>query len=214
MLFACDRTQFPLVRLTNPQIEVHLLPLTKVQFEQFLAETARFGDGWYEQLLSLNSRVSWRCFSDLQRERLFLTGILPEELSEFARWLGAGFDLPTVDEWRSACEALGCVSADRLEEVLPLLCEPARVILQKLHHQWSPSTLAEIGLFRYGVVEWVRDDHRWVGLGSPRSDFHSNLWNPLETLVVPTQYPDRLHFFGGRLVRRLAQGTKSSRRSS
>lgn len=105
MQWSCDRTGFPLVAIPGLGMEVHLLPVTKVQFERFLAEPDAFGDTWYEEALALNPRVPSRQFTAKNRERLFLTGILPEEALAFAKWLGAGFDLPTVTEWREIHKA-------------------------------------------------------------------------------------------------------------
>ncbi len=41
-----------------------------------------------------------------EQERLFITGLWPDEALAFARWLGEGFDLPTLAEWRAIYAAL------------------------------------------------------------------------------------------------------------
>ena len=101
MRFSCDRTGFPLITVPEAMVAMHLLPVTKVQFERFLAEPNTYGDAWYEEVLTLNPRISYRQCTAENRERLFLTGIVPEEALAFARWMGDGFDLPTVAEWRA-----------------------------------------------------------------------------------------------------------------
>ena len=99
MRLCCDRTGFPLLRLDALGLEVGLLPCAKVQFEAFLAEPdERFGDAWYEAVLAVNPRDGWR-LPPAAEERLFLTGVLPDEALAFLRWLGPGFDLPSVQEW-------------------------------------------------------------------------------------------------------------------
>ena len=106
MLFSCDRTGFPLIAVPEVAAHVQLLPVTKAQFECFIVEPNPFGDAWYEEVLQLNPRVTYRRYGADERARLFLTGILPEEALLFARWVGEGFDLPTVDEWRAIYAAL------------------------------------------------------------------------------------------------------------
>ena len=85
MQFSCDRTGFPLIAVPSVGVEVQLLPVTKIQFECFLAEPNDFGDAWYEEVLTFNPRISYRQFMADTRERLFITGILPEEALAFAR---------------------------------------------------------------------------------------------------------------------------------
>jgi hypothetical protein len=41
-----------------------------------------------------------------------------------------------------------------------------------------------------------------VGLGSPRTEFQPNLWDPLTKEVKPIDPNERLPYFGFRLVRR------------
>ncbi|MCI0529260.1 MAG: formylglycine-generating enzyme family protein [Nitrospira sp.] len=106
MLFSYDRTGFPLIPLYRAGVEVHWLPVTKVQLECFLAETGRLGNDWYEEVLKLNPQVSYSEFTGDHREQLFVTGILPEEALAFARWMEDRFDLPTVEEWRTIYEEL------------------------------------------------------------------------------------------------------------
>src|SRR5712692_8216258 len=100
MRLCCDRTGFPLLEWAETGLAMSLLPVTKVQFECFLAEPNEFGDKWYEEVLAVSPRVPWRQFDTGNRERLFLTGIQPNEALAFARWLGEDFDLPTEAEWR------------------------------------------------------------------------------------------------------------------
>jgi hypothetical protein len=199
-----DKTGFPLLRIPQPQVDVQLLPVTKVQFERFLAEPNQFGDVWYEEVLSLNPRVSYRRFTAEHRERLFLTGILPEEALAFARWLGSGFDLPTVEEWGAIyteLEKAWTLPSSLADFLAQRGTHPAAMIIQRLTKELQPQSLLDLSLMPGGVVEWVRQGNSWVGLGAPRPKFHPNVWSPLE--VRSTRSGERLKFLGFRLVRRI-----------
>ncbi len=94
--------------------------------------------------LTLNPRVSPQRFTPEQRERLFLTGLLAAEAEAYAAWLGDGYRLPTVTEWRAiyrcfqsiklnchsgkdagiqsqGCEALGSSGSSAVTHSLPSL---------------------------------------------------------------------------------------------
>ena len=106
MLITSDRTGFPLVAIEEAGVEVHLLPITIGQFRQFVTETEAITATEYDKLWALNMAVAPDRFRAEERERLFVTGVLPPEALAFARWLGEGFDLPTVKEWRAVYAAL------------------------------------------------------------------------------------------------------------
>lgn len=202
MRFSCDRTGFPLVTVAEGRIQAHLLPVTKVQCERFLAEPNAFDDTWYEGVLALNPRLSVHRLTNETREQAFLTGLLAEEALAFARWLGDGFDLPTIEEWRMLCRELehqpvpGLMGAD--------MTPACAVLLERLKVQLRPRSLLDLSLLRGGVVEWVRKGKDCLGLGAPRQEFHPNLWDPLTDEVRPLRPQERVPFFGCRLVRRLS----------
>jgi formylglycine-generating enzyme required for sulfatase activity len=106
MLISTDRTGFPLVVVEEAGVEIQLLPVTKWQFAQFMAEAKTELQEAYQEMLTLNPAAAHEHFSDREREQLFVSGILPEEALAFARWLGEGFDLPTLKEWRAVYAAL------------------------------------------------------------------------------------------------------------
>ena len=199
---SCDPSGFPLIAVAESGLEVHLLPVTKVQFERFLAEPNAFGDTWYEQILPGNPRIPPHGLTTENREGLFLSGVLPGEALAFARWLGEDYDLPPVQEWRAAYAALQGAPL----YLPPLLSQcPARPvgpILEGLVAQLCPSSLLDLSLMRGGLVEWVRQDSGWAGLGSPRPAFQPNLWDPLAETVRPIRPGERVPYFGFRLVRR------------
>ncbi|HEX2987775.1 MAG TPA: SUMF1/EgtB/PvdO family nonheme iron enzyme [Chloroflexota bacterium] len=200
MQLGVDRTGFPLLRLPLTGIEMHALPITKVQFERFLADPNEYGDSWYEAVLAVNPRVAPYAFSAENRERLLLTGILPFEVEAFCAWLGEGFRVPTAEEWRAAYNELGSIPREAVAGLqdLPAI---AAGILHRLAAQIPTGSAREFALLAGGVVEWVRRGDSWLGLGAPRYQFHRNAWNPLFNEVRPIRAGDRLPFFGFRLVR-------------
>jgi hypothetical protein len=204
MCFSYDRTNFPLVTVPGMAVQVHLLPVTKVQFERFIAEADNdLENSWYDQVLALNPRVSYRRFTAKDQERLFITGVLPDEARAFAQWMGTGFSLPTLEEWRSIYRQLDQIPLSSQRESLGSVTGPARIIIDKLLPQYQEGTLLNLSLMTGGIVEWVQQrNNSWVGLGRPRSSFFSNLFDPLTVTVEPIGMIERLHYFGFRLLRR------------
>ena len=199
-----DRTGFPYVELEDPALAVSLLPLTKLQFEVYLADLTPQGDKWYDEVLALNPRVSPQRFTSEQRERLFLTGLLAAEAQDFAAWLGDGYRLPTVAEWRAIYRCF------QSTEFTPFAASStpdgkATALLRRLEQQTRPQTLLDFSLMRGGLVEWVLDGNTWTGLGKPRSSFQPNLWDPLRETVPPVRLSQCVFFFGVRLVRDIAK---------
>ena len=93
MFYGYDRTGFPLIPMFETGLEAHLLPVTKIQFENFLKDTDRSDDAGYKEMLQLNPKASHQKFTSENREQLFITGVLPAEVTDFARWMGADYDL-------------------------------------------------------------------------------------------------------------------------
>jgi hypothetical protein len=203
--FTFDRTGFPLLRLPHLRLDVHLLPVTKLQFEQFLATEQGYGDRWYEQLLNLNPRVSYHDFPDPLREQLFLTGILPPEAERFALWLGDGFGLPTAEQWGRIfghLERRKDAVKTTFQAIRREAASAPRHILQRLAEQIGDASPQQQGLWIGGVVEWVAGLRAgWAGLGAPRPQFYPNLFRPPADLVRPISGAERQKQFGFRLIR-------------
>ncbi|HOF88396.1 MAG TPA: SUMF1/EgtB/PvdO family nonheme iron enzyme [Armatimonadota bacterium] len=205
MLFSCDRTGFPLVQIPGTALRLHLLPVSKVQFERYLAEPGAVGDDWYSAVLAVNPRASYRAAGDADRERLLLTGILPDEAVHFARWLGPGFDLPTADEWRRGyCALSSCYTWQaELDRALAQAAPAARELVGTLRRLLNPAPLHQLALMEGGVLEWVRDGARWAGYGKPRPACYEVICEPLSCPpVTPMRAAERLPFFGFRAVKR------------
>jgi hypothetical protein len=180
-LLSDDRTRFPLLELSDDGLALALWPTAKVQAEQWLADTAGPGNGWYEEVLAVSPRASWRHFTAAERERLLLTGARPEEAVAFCRWLGTGFDLPTAEEWRTADRALRFrrLTETARESLRGAMGHPAaRALLEHLLEQ-QPTTWGELMLLSGGVFEWVYYGREFRGLGGrTRPEFFTCLFNP------------------------------------
>jgi len=209
MHFAMDSTGYPLIYIEPLESWLQLLPVSKMQFEQFLAQPNEYDDHWYEQLLALNPRVPFRHFDRTNYEQLFLTGIRPDEAQDFARWLGQGFRLPTVPEWREAYGWLIEQSALPRPGVWDGLSLSAQVIWKRLWDQQISGELrlAHQALLENGVLEWVSElgtvGSRSGGMGTPRPNFWSILRQPTDEPAFPLDLNNRitLRSFGFRLLR-------------
>lgn len=200
----CDRTHFPMVCLPSLGFSFHLLPVTKVQFERYLGDPGQPGDLWYDEILATAPRASWRSFVAEKREQLFLTGILPSEAVDFARWLGPDYRLPSREEWRTIYAELNSDRGKRarLGELDTREWDPAaKRVVGAISRQMGSLLLADVCLLRRhsGLVEWTRHGGSWIGLGSPRLGFHPNLWDPLVDDSV-NDTTTRLPFVGFRLI--------------
>lgn len=206
MWSGCDRLGFPLLRLPRRSFRFHLLPVTKAQFEQYLAEPGGWGDAWYADILAVAPRASWRSFRPEDRERVFMTGVLPDEAMRYALWMGPAFDLPNEAEWRDTFRELNR-SAATLADIDRRGWSPiALQIADSICDQLGTDRLADVALLRQrmGLVEWTRGKRVWRGLGSPRHEFWPNLWNPLGSDHVKDE-GTRLKYVGFRLIERAAQ---------
>jgi formylglycine-generating enzyme required for sulfatase activity len=200
-----DQLGFPLVRIEGLGLSVALLPITKVQFERFIAEPNSHGDTWYDEILGINPRLSWRRAHSGPRERLFLTGALPSEALAFASWAGIGLDLPTVEEWRAVFRYMirtrlagSCVEGLDNKRVHPA----ARAIVELIVSEAQPKTWGELALLRGGVIEWVREDENFKGLGAPRPQFLPSVFNPERDEPLFPLQDQRSRYFGFRLLQR------------
>ena len=200
----CDPTGFPLIPLPELAVAVQLLPLTKVQYECFLSQPGLPGDLHYEQLLELNPRVSCGAVTERNREGLFVTGILPAEAEQVAQWFGTAWRIPSKEEWQSIYGALAGNSHPFDSCDRQTLSRLAAKTIDALQARSCPSGLLERCLFRGGILEWVRFDGEWGGLGEPRPEFASYLIDPAHgDPIVPIRSDRRMKEFGARLIRAL-----------
>jgi hypothetical protein len=218
MSLFCDRTGFPVIELPGQGLAIHLLPVAKTQFERYLSETAAWGDQEYQEVLTVSPRVSWRHFTSEDREKVFLTGIRPEEAEAFGAWLGEGWRLPTVHEWRLANQFLSGTPLTQpfLDELAKSgLNSTAAGILSNMLKYAHPKDLGEFCLFKKGVIEWVTHQNNYGGLGETRWEFAPILCQPLQgDPLEPLDRQQRIHYFGARLVCAHPAGPPASPRTA
>lgn len=170
-----DASGYPLIFVEPLGAYVHLFPVTKQQFEKFIASDRQreLDDEWYEEILTLNPRASYISSNMPARERLFMTGITPDEALAFGRWLGRDYQLLTAQEWHTCYEWFADQSSPSAP---PDLSEPlsqdALVIWNTVSCQWlercGQSNLRELSLMTQGILEWVVErPGRYCGLGEP-----------------------------------------------
>lgn len=203
MRWSSDRTGFPVLEVPGTGMCVQLLPIAKVQWEIFLSETDRFGDGHYQELLTVLPRVSWRAFSDEEREQAFLGGVCPKEAQTFASWMQEGMRLPTTEEWRCLYSALERRSVDKKDRrALFGSCtsEPSMRLVEQVWDQLGPRVWTELMLLDGGLHEWAEDRNGFVGLGRPRHAFLATCTAPTASTTPLPGHP-RAARFGFRLVR-------------
>ena len=212
-----SRTNFPMVWIEELGAYMNWIPVTKVQFEYFLCEVndSQFDESWYDEILSLNRRVSPTAIRNTNYWQAFITGVLPSESQRYARWCGQGYTLPTIEEWMTAYRALKQKPPEDIAAVLGLskLNERARAIIQRIDSA-SQNALKQLGyprmraeqmLFRLGVLEWVECrnlTNRWGGIGETYADFHSALFSPEagQPRLPKDPETDRIPYYGFRLL--------------
>jgi hypothetical protein len=189
-----DRTGFPYIHIPELDIELALLPVLKVQYERYLAEPTGPGNAWYEEVLSVSPRASWRRFDDETRGGIFMTGVASAEAVAFNRWLGPEHRLPTVMEWRRAEAWLVLQSLEPARFFASIekgdLAPQSRAILGTLVKALAPRTLAEVALLRGGVLEWVAHHESFRLLGAPRGTVCDPQFDPPVRLLAEERQRD------------------------
>lgn len=212
-----DRTGFPLIWVDEIRAWMHFFPLTKIQFEFFLADQSdpHFSEETYRQIQDGNPRLGPDEMDAGNYWQAFLTGILPHEAEKFAAWCGEGYRLPEAGEWLAAYRHLAGVKAPAIDwgKRLLDLSGRTRTLLERLDqssaslHPGGPAgrTLAERMFLRLGVVEWVRDNEsppNWGGFGDPHPSFVGLLSSLESGEPVEPRHPEteRVEYFGLRLL--------------
>lgn len=214
--FRIDKTGFPMLWVDAIDAYLHWMPVTKIQFETFLcaAPDSHFDADWYEEILSLNPRVSPNQIRLNNYWRAFLSGIKPSEAQRFARWNGEGYQIPTLQEWFEAYQSLkkfppetepfvqmGEVK-ERVEKLLRQLNDISSQVTREVGYT---STLADQMFMRMGVMEWIEgqnQQYQWGGMGETYPKFHGILFTPDHGQPRLPNNPEeyRLPYYGFRLL--------------
>jgi hypothetical protein len=208
-----DHIGYPWIELDH-RLAVSLLPITKYQFEAFLSEPGGLSNSWYEQLIAINPRCSWRNFEDARREQLFMTGVFPQEALQFAKWLGEEYDLPTAGEWRHIDEALRKLkgTAPTVETFLrEALSHAAERLITRLVRVSRIQSWHGLTLMRRGIMEWVHVGEKFGCHGVTRPNFWPMTHNPrVDPPQLPLKSNRRNKQCGFRLVRRIGRKPEES----
>jgi hypothetical protein len=212
--FAYDKTGFPMIYVDEVEGYVHWQPVTKVQFETFIcdAPVSKFDEAWYDDILKLNKRISSRQVNGSNFWQLFITGIKPEEVEDFAAWCGEDYQIPTSEEWKKIYNRFSKTPAnpDILKDFK--LGRRSQAILAKLEEinctriPSSERKMSDQMVMRFGVMEWVRlIDYRqdWGGMGQPIGGLQPTIQPPEkgpELLRNPST--SRYHYYGFRLIKK------------
>ncbi len=217
LTFKLDRSGFPMVWVDAIKAYMHWIPITKIQFEYFLcaAPDSHFDADWYEEVLSLNPRVTPKGIGAKNYWNAFLTGITSSEVQRFARWCGDRYTIPTLEDWFTAYKALKMLSPEPpgVVDSMGKVRERVRTVLTRLYSM-SPTVLAEVGYeqtladqmyMRMGVMEWVEggaQGPQWGGMGETFPSFHGSLFSPDYGQPHAPNNPDedRLYYYGFRLI--------------
>ena len=203
-----ERTGFPMLALEGLPFRVSCLPLTWVQLEYFLSETAdhAFDASWYQALVARTQRGSLAGLAADSVHTLFVRTLRLQEIRIICRWWEAThWFVPTKEEWMALQDVACSVPAVPLTQfaaAAPGLNPRALRILQVLGEVsgWArrgkPPSLADQMLLCHGVHELVLLDKmsdRVAAIGSP-----ARALNPLPPTHSCT-WPNRSTEAGPRL---------------
>jgi formylglycine-generating enzyme required for sulfatase activity len=208
-----DRAGFPLIWVPVINAYIHWLPVTKIQFEEFISDLAspQYDERMYNEVLKLNPRISPKNARVNNYWQLFLSGIKPEEARSYAKWCGPEYRLPTQEQWNQCYAYLNAQPAEfEPFEEKDLKAETWKVVRCLEEVRTSPSfaqgggqTLAQQMFMRFGVMEWVVTTNQgWGGLGQSPTGLMSISISLEKGRPIQPSEPGatRLKNFGFRLI--------------
>ncbi len=192
-----NKTHFPMIEIDNIGC-LTLWPITKIQFEMYMAQANQYGDKWYEEILSCNPRVSYQQVNKSNYERLFITGLHIEEVHSFSKWFGDDFRVPTAEEWRQIYRVISTLPGFNA----PLdMSYPANEIWKKITK--ISNSAIKFSFMQHGVIEWVRDREKYKAVGTIRPTTYPNTFSPLTEFIQKIKPNERLNYLGFRLIKGL-----------
>ena len=215
-----DRTNFPMLWVESLKAYIHLLPVTKIQYEYYLWDAPNPGldQKWYDRVTAENKRISPHAITRDNYWQIFIGAILPSEAQHFAKWSdaqsgSAAYTLPTPEEWMAAYQFFKTQrDGNPFEAALGLsgLAPRARTILERLSSALPvPSSFAERLLLLGGMMEWVvrkGAGQPWLMCGYPSASFVSFGHHPDGGFYTPNRTAEDEHnrhrAYGFRLLRK------------
>lgn len=212
IIVTTDITGFPLVHLLDLGLAVHLWPIAHTQFTACLEDRQDLLTSYVAACAVQPPSASNPRPSGL--ENRIMTGVVPEDLIAFAEWMNdrrrpenedGRYAIPNVEQWRAVHEYLQYERFDPHQEAISGVCSNPIVqdFFQLVLRERQLHTLLDLSLMREGVIEWVRDENRWTGLGQPTWDFFPNTFEPMRETIDPIDSTRRQRTFGFRLIRDL-----------
>lgn len=180
--FVLDRANFPMVWSESLKAYIHLLPVTKIQYEYFLWDAPNPGldQTWYETVTKDNGRITPEEVNGNNYWRIFMSTLLPSEAQYYLDWCAgqsndARYAIPTQEEWQSAYKSFKeQLNPSLLEDAreIPGLSPRCQTILKKLGDLFEGRDGAEQLLLVNGLMEWVvGKDQPWGLFGYPHQRF-------------------------------------------
>jgi hypothetical protein len=222
-MFDLDRYGFPTIHIEPAGVFVQFLPMTRSQFEFYLADhpSPAMDMGWYDLRLRDHPRVDPSSVDERNYAGLFTTGVLPFEAQQVADLFGANqFENGTVSlldlaTWQAIFQHAVATPAVDLGPVRanPKLSPFARQILERLapvvdRIGRGVPTLADQMFLRHGVHEIVERTPKgsaYCVIGYPAARFNTLLAadpNAPQPTNISPHLPSASHGF--RLVWRTA----------
>lgn len=195
MRCSLDRLGYPYAHVPDSSFAIGLLPLSKYEFEEYLAAPSGPGDALYLEMLAVSPRLGRPALREASDPAgAFLAGVRPLEVAGFASWLDPRARIPTAREWQMAFHHLREVESGGISLPSRTAREAASI--------WNVTKVrrprgSEAALMEGGLGEWVRCSSSSYGLlGRPEG----TLWptghgDPL----IPANDARNPHY-GSRLV--------------
>ncbi len=213
--FRLDNVNFPMVWVEKIKAYIHWIPVTKIQFEYFLCAVtdSHFNSNWYDEVLSLNPRITPSSVRANNYWNALLSGIKPSEVQRYTRWCGPGYTIPTLGDWFAAYTFLKSLPTEPIsvieqlegmrERTCQLLTHLDAATQTALTEAGYERTLADQMMMRLGLLEWVEYQRTgWGGMGEVNPRFHGMLFRPDDGKPSTPTNPeaDRLKHYGFRLI--------------
>lgn len=204
-----DKANFPLIWIEPIQAYIHLLPITKLQFENYIADYRYVQNaGFYLDAIKLNPRIPPYGFSVDNYWRLFVTGLTITEIRGFIGWEGSDFGLPSSEEWIKTNQYL--CNIDSNEVLAKVKAERrinrfAKVILSKLDNIIKPKSALDLSLQFNCFLEWVQskgENNKYSVIGRPNTQLFPMIQEKVLKEIPVFDYERRTAHFGFRLINR------------
>jgi hypothetical protein len=112
MKMIIGKDKFPLIQLNNDKF-MHVVPITKMQFERYIWETAP-EDVDYEKIISDDPRITPYAINVHNVSQLFVKGLSVSQVNGYLNWIGGR--LPTKQELGEAYKLLEDLKIESIQK--------------------------------------------------------------------------------------------------